>query len=72
MLVEKMDQRNCVKFCVKNEIKCVRTFEMLTVVFGESTMNRTQVQLWYDRFKESRENVNDNARQWSSKNVNKR
>ena len=29
-----MDQRNCIKFCVKNEIKCARTFEMLTVVLG--------------------------------------
>ena len=42
----------CVKFCVKNSIKCARTFEMLTVAFGESTMSRTQVQLWYNRFKE--------------------
>ena len=28
LLFEKMDQRNCIKFCVKNEIKCARTFEM--------------------------------------------
>ena len=34
---------------------------MLTVVFGESTMNRTQVQLLYNRFKEGLENDNDNA-----------
>ena len=39
---EKMNQRNCIKFCVKNEIKCARTFEMLTTVaFGESTISRT-------------------------------
>ena len=36
-------------------------FEMLTVVFGESTMIRTQVQLWYNRFKEAREDVNKDA-----------
>ena len=30
---------------------------MLTV-----TMNRTQVQLWYNRFNEGREDVNDDAR----------
>ena len=35
---------------------------MLTVVFGESTMSRTLVQLWYNRFKEGREDVNDDAR----------
>ena len=51
-----------IKFCVKKEIKCGRTFEMLTVVFDESTMSRTQVHLWYKRFKEGREVVNANAR----------
>ena len=35
---------------------------MLTVTFGESTMSRTEVQLWYNRFKEAREDVNDDAR----------
>ena len=34
---------------------------MVTVAFGESTISRTQVQLWYNRFKEAREDVNDNA-----------
>ena len=35
---------------------------MLSVEFGESTMSRTQVQLWYNRFKEGREVINDDAR----------
>ena len=35
---------------------------MVTVAFGESTMSRTQVQLWYNRLKEGREDVNDDAR----------
>ena len=39
-----------------------RIFEVLTVAFGESTMSRTQVQLWYNRFKEGREDINDDAR----------
>ena len=42
---------NCIKFSVKNEIKCAMTCEMLTVVFDKSTMSRSQVQLRYDRFK---------------------
>ena len=29
---------------------------------GESTMNRTQVILWYNRFKEGRQDFNDDAR----------
>ena len=57
-----MDHRNYIKFCVKNEIKCTRTFEILTVAFGKSTMTRTQIQLWYNRFKEGRDDVNDDAR----------
>ena len=34
---------------------------MLTVAFGESTMSRTQVQLWYNQFKEGRKEVNGDA-----------
>ena len=34
----------------------------MTVAFGESTMNRTQVQLWYNQFKESRLYVYDDVR----------
>ena len=34
---------------------------MLPVAFGQPTMNRTQVQLWYNWFKERREDVNDDA-----------
>ncbi|UYV83711.1 hypothetical protein LAZ67_23002247 [Cordylochernes scorpioides] len=30
-----MDQRTCIKFCVKNEIKCADAFRMLTVAYGE-------------------------------------
>ena len=34
---------------------------MLTVAFGESIMSTMQVQLLYKRFKEGREDVNDDA-----------
>ena len=61
LLLEVVDHGYCIKFCIKNEIKCERTFEMLTVAFGESTMSRTQVQLRCNRFKEGREDINDDA-----------
>ena len=32
---------------------------MLTMAFGESTMSRTQVQLWYNWFKEGQEDFSD-------------
>ena len=38
------------------------TFEMLTVAFSEYIMSRTHIQLWQNRFKERREDVNDDAR----------
>ena len=45
----------------KNESK--KLYKVLcNVDCGESTMSRTQVQLRYNRLKEGRENVNDNAR----------
>ena len=37
-------------------------FKCLTVAFGESTMSRTQVQMWYNRFKVGQEDVNNDAR----------
>ena len=46
LLFEKMGQRNCIKFWVKNLTKYAWTFEMLTVTLVESIMSRTQVKLW--------------------------
>ena len=37
-------------------------YRMWRLAFGQSTMSRTQVQSWYNRFKEDREDVNDNGR----------
>ena len=34
---------------------------MLTVAFGESTLYRTQIQLWHNRFKNDGEDINDDA-----------
>ena len=33
------------------ELNFAKTFEILTAAFGESTMSKTQVKLWYNRFK---------------------
>ena len=34
---------------------------MLTVTFGESTMSITQVQLWYNLFKDGQEDINNDV-----------
>ncbi|UYV74413.1 hypothetical protein LAZ67_11003474 [Cordylochernes scorpioides] len=57
-----MDQRTCIKFCVKNEIKCADAFRMLTVAYGEATLDRSNVYRWYEMFSEGREDVNDEER----------
>ncbi|UYV84019.1 hypothetical protein LAZ67_X000890 [Cordylochernes scorpioides] len=57
-----MDQRTCIKFCVKNEIKCADAFQMLTVAYGEATLDRSNVYRWYKMFSEGREDVNDEER----------
>ncbi|XP_076182730.1 protein GVQW3-like [Ptiloglossa arizonensis] len=57
-----MDQRTCIKFCVKNEIKCADAFRMLTVPYGEATLDRSNVYRWYKMFSEGREDGNDKER----------
>ncbi|UYV64394.1 hypothetical protein LAZ67_3000512 [Cordylochernes scorpioides] len=61
-LLKKMDQRTCIKFCVKNEIKCADAFRMLTVAYGEATLDRSNIYWWYKMFSEGREDVNDEER----------
>ncbi|KYN33855.1 hypothetical protein ALC56_11827 [Trachymyrmex septentrionalis] len=57
-----MDQRICIKFCVKNKIKCADAFRMLTVAYGEAPLDRSNVYRWYKMFSEGREDVNDEER----------
>ncbi|KAG5333497.1 GVQW3 protein, partial [Acromyrmex heyeri] len=55
----KLEQRTCIKFCCKNEIKCSDTLKMLQKCYGDDTLSKTQ---WYERFKSGREAVEDDAR----------
>ena len=41
-LLKEMHQRICIKFCVKNEIKCNKVCEMLTKANGESAMRKQE------------------------------
>ncbi|KAG5315042.1 SETMR methyltransferase, partial [Pseudoatta argentina] len=59
---QKMDQRIGIKFCVKNKIKCADAFRMLTVAYGEATLDRSNVYRWYKMFSEGREDVNNEER----------
>ena len=57
-----MDQRICIKFCVKNGIKFSKTLETLKVAYGECTVSQKSVYKWYKLFTEGREDVTDDAR----------
>ena len=57
-----MNQRICIKCCVKNEIKCNKVCEMLTKAYDESAMSKTRVYEWYKRFRDGREDVEDDER----------
>ncbi|XP_065645413.1 protein GVQW3-like [Hydra vulgaris] len=48
---ELKSQRICIKFCVKNEIKGNKVWEMLQKTNGESAMKKTRVCEWYKRFR---------------------
>lgn len=56
------DQRICIKFCVKNEIKRSAVLEMLQKAYGDGAMRKTAVYEWYTRFQEGREEVDDDGR----------
>ncbi|UYV78290.1 hypothetical protein LAZ67_16000864 [Cordylochernes scorpioides] len=42
--------------------KCADAFRMLTVAYGEATLDRSNVYRWYKMFSEGREDVNDEER----------
>ena len=64
-----MQQRVCIKFCVKNEFNGVKTLEMLGNCFGSDTLKKTAVYEGHERFKSGRESEDDerNGRPSTSK-----
>ena len=47
---------------MKNKIKCADAFRMLTVAYGEATLDRRNVYRRYKMFSEGREDVNGEER----------
>ncbi|RLU18027.1 hypothetical protein DMN91_010269 [Ooceraea biroi] len=56
------EQRICIKFCVKNGIKCANVVRMLQTAFGDQAMSQNRVFEWYRRFRDGRENTEDDPR----------
>jgi len=57
-----LQQRVCIKFCVKNGFNGMKTLEMLGNCFGSDTLKKTAVYEWHERFKSGREFVKDDER----------
>ena len=57
-----MEQRANIKFCVKLEKKFAETYELMKKVYGDDCMSRIQVYTWFTRFKNGREDLNDDLR----------
>ena len=54
---ESVEQRNAIKFHLRNEISVAETFRMLQKAFGDLTVSQKNVYKWYKVFKEGRERV---------------
>jgi hypothetical protein len=49
----KIEQRVCIKFCMKLSKSATETLEMLHEAFGEHSLSRTAVFEWHCRFNAS-------------------
>ena len=57
-----IEQRINLKFLVRLGKTPTETFNSLQEVFGDATMSRTRIFAWHKRFREEREDVEDNPR----------
>ena len=58
-----MEQRANIKFCFKLCKKFAETYdEVLKKVYGDDCMSRTQVYTWFTRFRNGRDDLNDDPR----------
>ena len=59
---ERVDQRICIKFCFKLGHSSAETIPMIKKAFGDDSMNKAQIKLWYRCFKDGRESVESDQR----------
>ena len=57
-----MEQRYCIKFCLKLGDRQVEIIRKFHTVFGDDAMGITQIKVWYNRFKDGRTSVESEPR----------
>ena len=57
-----MEQRLAVKFCFKAEKSATETLQMVNAAYGDQALSRSNVFRWYGRFRDGREDIEDDPR----------
>ena len=61
-MTERLEQRYCIKFCLKLGDSQVETIRKIHTVFGDDDMGITHIKEWYNRFKDGRTLVESEPR----------
>ena len=61
-MIERVEQRIHIKFCVKPEHSSVETIWMIQKAFGPHAMSAAQVEPWHKHFRDGRESVESDPR----------
>ena len=57
-----MEQRLTIKFCFKAGKSARETLQMVNAAYGDQALSRLNVFLWYERFHDGREDIEDDIR----------
>ena len=50
-MTERVEQRICIKFCIKLEYSSAETIQMIQKAFGDDAMSTAQKKVWHKSFK---------------------
>ena len=58
---EQVEQRICIKFCIKLEHSSMETIRMIQKAFGDDAMSAVQIKVWHKCFKGAWESAENDA-----------